>query len=153
QGGAPRAPTRCTATVPAPAAGAYPTSLDPHAVVRRLVTVASSGSGVTRDRGRRVQTNSGCARATTNGFVDELWTLDRIALLIQRLTGISHHPAHVWALLRHRLGWTIQRPVRRAAARDQAAVDQWVAEHWPRIKQTPNDAKPVWSSSTNPRSA
>jgi hypothetical protein len=27
-------------------------------------------------------------------------TLDRIALLIQLLTGISHHPAHVWALLR-----------------------------------------------------
>jgi transposase len=58
-----------------------------------------------------------------------MWTLDRIALLIQQLTGISHHPAHVWALLRHRLGWTVQRPVRRAAERDQAAVDQWVAEH------------------------
>jgi transposase len=83
-----------------------------------------------------VQTNSGCARATTNGFVDELWTLDRIALLIQRLTGISHHPAHVWALLRHRLGWTMRCPVRRATKRDQAMVDQWVAERRPRIKQT-----------------
>jgi hypothetical protein len=90
-----------------------------------------------------VQTNSGCARATTNGFVDELWTLDRIALLIQRLTGISHHPAHVWALLRHRLGWTMRCPVRRATERDQAMVDQWVAERRPRIKQTPNAAKPV----------
>jgi hypothetical protein len=93
-----------------------------------------------------VQTNSGCARATTNGFVDELWTLDRIALLIQLLTGISHHPAHVWALLRHRLGWTMRCPVRRATERDQATVDQWVAECRPRVKRAPNAATPVWSA-------
>jgi transposase len=33
--------------------------------------------------------------ASANGFVGELWTLDRIALLIERLTGVRHHPAHV----------------------------------------------------------
>ena len=91
--------------------------------------------------------------ATANGFTGELWTLDRIALVIWRLTGIRHHPAHVWALLHHRLGWTVQRPRRRAAERDQAAVERWVARDWPRIKQTPNAAEPVWSSSTKVRSA
>jgi transposase len=91
--------------------------------------------------------------ATANGFVGELWTLDRIALVIQRLTGVRHHPAHVWALLRHRLGWSVQRPVRRAAERDQAAIVRWIKETWPRIKQTPIGAEPVWSSSTSPRSA
>jgi hypothetical protein len=40
--------------------------------------------------------------ATANGFVGELWTLDRIAVVIERLTGVRHHPAHVWAVLRHR---------------------------------------------------
>jgi transposase len=90
---------------------------------------------------------------TANGFVGELWTMDRIALVIWRLTGVRHHPAHVWALLRHRLGWTVQRPKRRAAERDQAAIDQWVKIDWPRIKQTPNGAEPAWSSSTSPRSA
>ena len=50
--------------------------------------------------------------ATANAFTGELWTLDRIALVIWRLTGIRHHPAHVWALLHHRLGWTVQRPRR-----------------------------------------
>jgi transposase len=74
--------------------------------------------------------------ATANGFVGQLWTLDRIATVIERLTGVRHHPAHVWALLRHRLGWTVQRPVRRAAERDQAAIDRWVKEDWPKIKQT-----------------
>jgi transposase len=91
--------------------------------------------------------------ATANGFVGELWTLDRVALVIERLTGVRHHPAHVWALLRHRLGWSVQRPKRRAAERDQEAIDRWVKEDWPRILQTPNDAKPAWSSSTKARSA
>jgi transposase len=91
--------------------------------------------------------------AGANGFVGELWTVDRVALVIERLTGVRHHPAHVWALLRHRLGWTVQRPKRRAAERDQDAIDLWVKTDWPRIKQTPNGAKPAWSSSTNQRSA
>ena len=88
-----------------------------------------------------------------NGFVGELWTLDRITVVVERLTGVRHHPAWVWALLRYRLGWSVQRPVRRAAERDQDAIDRWVKDDWPRIKQTPNDAEPAWSSSTRPRSA
>ncbi len=91
--------------------------------------------------------------AGANGFTGELWTLDRIATVIERLTGVRHHPAWVWALLRYRLGWSVQRPVRRAAERDQDAIDRWVKERWPRILQTPNDAEPAWSSSTRPRSA
>jgi transposase len=91
--------------------------------------------------------------ATANGFTGELWTLDRIATVIERLTGVQHHPAWVWALLRHRLGWTVQRPKRRAAERDQAAIDRWVKQRWPAIKQTPNGAEPVWSSLMSPRSA
>ena len=93
------------------------------------------------------------AGATAHGFVGELWTLDRIATVIQRLTGVRHHPAYVWALLHHRLGWSVQRPKRRAAERDQAVIERWVKERWPQILQTPNGAEPAWSSSTSPRSA
>jgi transposase len=91
--------------------------------------------------------------ATANGFTGELWTLERIAAVIERLTGVRYHPAWVWALLHHRLGWSAQRPKRRAAERDQATIDRWVKERWPRILQTPNGAEPAWSSSTNQRSA
>ena len=91
--------------------------------------------------------------ATANGFTGELWTLDRVAVVIERLTGVRYHPAWVWALLRHRLGWSVQRPRRRAAERDEAAIQRWVKERWPAIKQTPNDAEPAWSSSTRVRSA
>jgi transposase len=91
--------------------------------------------------------------ATADGFTGALWTLERIATVIVRLTGVQHHPAWVWALLHHRLGWSVQRPVRRAAERDQAAIDRWVKERWPQIKQTPSGAEPGWSSSMSPRSA
>jgi transposase len=62
--------------------------------------------------------------ATAHGFTGELWTLNRVATVIERLTGVRHHPAWVWALLCHRLGGSVQRPVRRAAERDQAAIDR-----------------------------
>jgi transposase len=75
--------------------------------------------------------------ATSHGFQGELWTLERIAEVIWRLTGVRHHPAHVWALLRYRLGWSVQRPRRRALERDQDAIDHWVNLDWPRIKKTP----------------
>jgi len=73
--------------------------------------------------------------------------------VIERQTGVRHHPAHIWALLRPRLGWGVQRPTRRAVERDQEAIDRWVKEDWPRIKQMLNDAEPVWSSWTSVRSA
>jgi transposase len=67
------------------------------------------------------------------GFDTELWTLGRIAQVIQGLTGIRYHPGHVWRLLRG-LGWSVQRPARRAAERDEAEIARWRAEEWPRIK-------------------
>jgi transposase len=88
--------------------------------------------------------------AAAYGFTGDLWTITRITQLIGREFGVRYHPSHVWWLLRHRLGWSPQRPVRQAKERDQVAVDQWIAEDWPRIKQTPDGAKPVSSSSTSP---
>jgi transposase len=45
------------------------------------------------------------------------WTLDRVAAVIERLTGVSHYRGHVWKLLRHRQHYRLQRPARRATAR------------------------------------
>ena len=88
--------------------------------------------------------------ASAHGFTGDLWTLARIAEVIQRLTGIRLHPGYVWVVLRQRLGWSVQRPVRRAAERDEQAIARWVAQDWPRIKETPIGAKRDWSSSTSP---
>lgn len=73
--------------------------------------------------------------ASAHGFTGELWTLARIGQLIQRLTGVRYHPGHLWAVLHQRLGWSVQRPLRRALERDEHAIARWVAQDWPRIKQ------------------
>jgi len=79
--------------------------------------------------------------ARAQGFVTDLWTLPRIATVIERVTGERYHPGHVWRILR-RMGWSLQRPARRAIERDQAAIDRWVRERWPRVKKTPGGATP-----------
>jgi transposase len=81
------------------------------------------------------------AGARASGFGNDLWTL----------TGIAHHPGHVWRLLRQ-LGWSVQRPARRAAERDDAAVERWVKQDWPRIKKGPSGARQSSSSGTSPGS-
>jgi transposase len=90
--------------------------------------------------------------AEAHGFDNDLWTLARVALVIQRLTGQRYHPGHVWRLLRG-MGWTPQRPTRRALERDENRIQQWVAEDWPRIKQTPTSRAVGWSLPTRPASA
>jgi transposase len=69
--------------------------------------------------------------ARANGFDTDHWTLARITTVIQQLTGVAYHRGHVWKLLRHRLGYRLQRPARRAVERDEQAIARWVAEDWP----------------------
>ena len=76
------------------------------------------------------------------GFVSELWTLARIAEVIERTTGVAHHPGHVWRILKA-MRWSRQRPAGKAVERDEAAIPRWVAQEGPRIKQTPKRAKPM----------
>lgn len=68
------------------------------------------------------------------GYRTELWTLKRIARLIQRHFGVRYHPGHVWKVLTQ-LGWSCQKPERRALARDEAAIRHWKRYIWPRIKK------------------
>ena len=72
--------------------------------------------------------------ALAHGFDSDLWTLQRVALVIERLTGVRHHPSHIWRILRA-MGWTLQRPQRHASERDEEAIARWVKQDWPRIRQ------------------
>jgi transposase len=69
--------------------------------------------------------------ARAHGFDTDHWTLARITTVIERLTRVGYHRGHVWKLLRHRLGYRLQRPARRAVERDERAIARWVAEDWP----------------------
>jgi transposase len=47
--------------------------------------------------------------AVAAGFDNDLWTLARVAQVIERTTGVAHHPGHVWRLLKA-MRWSLQRP-------------------------------------------
>lgn len=74
-----------------------------------------------------------------NGFDTDLWTCPRVGEVIKRRFGIDYHVDHVGRLL-HDLGWSPQKPVRRAAERDEQEIRRWVREDWPRVKKTPGAA-------------
>ena len=76
-----------------------------------------------------------------HGFSTDLWTLPRITVLIERLTGVKYHPAHVWKVLRA-LGWSVQRPVTRAKERNEAAVQDWKKVQWEAVKKKPGKQAP-----------
>lgn len=76
-----------------------------------------------------------------HGFAAEVWTLPGVATVVERLTGVSHHPGHVWRVLRA-LGWSLQRPGRRAGERDEAAIAQWRSARSPQLKKTQRGSAP-----------
>lgn len=71
-----------------------------------------------------------------HGFATELWTLPRIAQLIRKHFGQSYDQSGVWRILQE-LGWSCQKPERRARERDEAMVANWRQREWPRIKKRP----------------
>ena len=75
--------------------------------------------------------------AEANGYTADVWTLQRVAEVIERLTGVAYHPGYVWYILRNQLRWSWQRPARKAAERDDAAIELWVRQRWPQLKKEP----------------
>jgi len=69
------------------------------------------------------------------GFATELWTLARIAEVIQRHLKVDYHPSQIWRIL-SALGWSCQKPESRARERDEQAIARWRRNDWPRIKKS-----------------
>ena len=74
-----------------------------------------------------------------HGYAEDYWTLDRIAQLIWQLFGLRYHPSGVWHLL-HRLGWSCQKPQRRALQRDDEAIEHWKRYSWPWTRKVADPA-------------
>jgi transposase len=70
------------------------------------------------------------------GFPTDLWTCPRVAEVIADRFGVAYHVDHIGRLLRG-MGWSPQKPTRRAIERDETAIKQWVKTDWPRVKKTP----------------
>ena len=74
--------------------------------------------------------------AEAHGFLGDVWTTKRVAALIKEAFGVRYHPAHMSRLLRE-VGWSVQKPIRRATQRKEAAIEQWWTERWPALQAKP----------------
>jgi transposase len=72
--------------------------------------------------------------ARAAGYPTELWTLKRISEVIEKEFQVKYHPGHVWKVLKG-MGWTAQKPERRARERDEAAIRSWRDKEWEWIKK------------------
>jgi len=82
------------------------------------------------------------------GYRTNLWTTPRIAEMVEREFGVRYHPDHIGRLM-HSLGWTPQKPERRALERNEEEIERWKQEEWPRIKKTLQGWVPISSLPTN----
>ncbi|GGJ51850.1 IS630 family transposase [Deinococcus roseus] len=69
-----------------------------------------------------------------HGFSDATWTGPRVRDWIGLRFGVWYHPDHVSRVLR-RLGFSHQKPEKRAIERNQSQIQQWIAETIPEIKK------------------
>ena len=128
------------ASVASPLAPARPRRLEGHAEAGSKTAARRPAAGA-------------CERALVggaqrHGFPTDLWTLPRVATVIERLTGVPYHAGHVWYILRG-LHWSLQRPARQARERDERAIRQWSAPRGPAVKNTPGASAPGCQRSPN----
>lgn len=72
--------------------------------------------------------------AEAYGFRGELWTCERVAEVIRREFNVSYHKDHVGRVLKE-IEWTPQKPMERAAQRDEEQIARWRSEVWPALKK------------------
>jgi transposase len=82
------------------------------------------------------------AQPNSYGLDGWLWTSKLVATLIEQRFAVRYHHDHVGVLL-HELGWSYQRPARRARERDEPQIQAWREKLWPELlKKVPTPTQP-----------
>jgi len=74
--------------------------------------------------------------STAYGYQNAQWTTLRIADLIWEKFSVKYDRDHICRLM-HKLGYSWQKPTRRAMERDEEGIARWKRTTWPRIKKKP----------------
>ena len=72
-----------------------------------------------------------------SGYGTDLWTLKRVRLLIEKRFGIRYSDVNVWRIL-GAMGFSSQKPEKRAIERNEEAVARWKKRTWPALKKKPS---------------
>lgn len=77
-------------------------------------------------------------KPTEHGFGTALWTLKRVGAVIERLHGVRFSQTQIWRILGS-LGFSPQKPEKRAIERNEDAVRSWKRSTWPALKKKPSE--------------
>lgn len=75
------------------------------------------------------------------GYQTELWTLARIRDVVEQATSVRYDTGHLSRILRA-MGWSCQKPKRKAKERTEDEIARWVKEEWPRIQGGQKNKEP-----------
>lgn len=79
--------------------------------------------------------------ARAYGFDNDLWTSERVGTVIEEKFGYSFHRGHVWRILQS-MGWSPQKPERRAFERDEDEIEKFVKVEWKKIVKNAPKRRP-----------
>ncbi|MCL4334323.1 MAG: winged helix-turn-helix domain-containing protein [Candidatus Thermoplasmatota archaeon] len=68
--------------------------------------------------------------ATSYGFRTNLWTLKRIASVIEKEFGVHYNTTYIWQLLRI-MGYSAHIPIAVAMEKDNDYVKKWLSKDYP----------------------
>lgn len=74
------------------------------------------------------------------GYSTDLWTLKRIGQIIQKNFQVRYSTGNLWKLM-NGLGWSCQKPQKKAKERREEAIRYWKHHVWPHIKK----GRSAWS--------
>ena len=97
------------------------------------ISTPGSSSRLTQDQWQQV-VDALLEGPAAHGFDTQLWTLARIADVIEKTTGVRYNSNYVWELM-GKIGWSCQKPETRAKERDEEAIEHWRKHIWPQIKR------------------
>jgi putative transposase len=103
-----------------------------------VAALASSGPGgavcrLSREQLARLRAALDGGPAAWGWGEDQRWTLARVTALTGRLFHVRYTLRGVSYLL-HRMGYTPQVPIHRAAERDEEAIAAWRAQTWAKVR-------------------
>lgn len=73
--------------------------------------------------------------AASHGFPGHIWTRSRVNELIGRLFGVTYDPTQVGRILK-KMGWSLQKPTKKARQQNKQKVQQWQQETVPELKKS-----------------
>lgn len=68
------------------------------------------------------------------GYATDFWTIDRIRAVAKKVLSVDLATKRTWATVID-LGFSVQRPERRAKERNEKAITDWKLKEFPRLKK------------------